>query len=185
MFGMGAIGDDLEEARVAADAADVLGRPGAGTSDAGGGAGRGIDRDQPLKGDAVLPVVAEVVEVEEALIRPALTAKIDASRCLVKTWRDIAAGRVDLGACAMAKRVFSRALKNSMPLNHEKRAVSHGCSPVPIVAAKGPYSLIVTAKMNDVGIRRLGSRTSSHGSPTIPPTGSTSCCRGTGVGRPL
>ena len=41
------------------------------------------------------------------------------------------------------------------------------------------YSLIVTAKLNNVD-RRPSWPTSWPGSPIIAPTGSTNCCRGTG-----
>jgi hypothetical protein len=68
MFGVTGIGDGLKEVRVTGGAADILGWTGSGAGDAGSDARRGIDGDQALEGDAVLPVVTEIVEVEEALI---------------------------------------------------------------------------------------------------------------------
>ena len=48
------------------DAADILGRPGAGAVNATGGARRQVEGEQPLELDDMLPVVAEVVDVKEA-----------------------------------------------------------------------------------------------------------------------
>jgi hypothetical protein len=61
MLGMTGIGDNLEEVRITGGATDILGWTGSGAGDAGSGARRGIDGDQALEGDSVLPVVAKIV----------------------------------------------------------------------------------------------------------------------------
>src|SRR5215213_9557664 len=66
VLGIAGVGDDVEEVGVAVDAADILGRPGAGAVDAAGGARRRVEGEQPLELDDMLPVVAEVVDVQEA-----------------------------------------------------------------------------------------------------------------------
>jgi hypothetical protein len=60
MFGVTGIGDGLKEVRVTGGAADILGWTGSGAGDAGSDARRGIDGDQALEGDAVLPVVTDM-----------------------------------------------------------------------------------------------------------------------------
>ena len=62
------IGDNLEEVRVTKRAADILGWAGSGAADTGRGAWRGIGGDQALESRAVLPVIAEVVDIDEALM---------------------------------------------------------------------------------------------------------------------
>ena len=61
VLGMAGIGDDLEEVGIAGSTPDVLGWTGSGASDAGSGAGCGIDGDQAFEGDVVLPVVTKIV----------------------------------------------------------------------------------------------------------------------------
>ena len=68
MLGMAGVGDYLEEPLVLRSAPDILGRTGSRACDAGGTARCGIEGNQPLEGYAVLPVVTEIIDVEEALI---------------------------------------------------------------------------------------------------------------------
>ena len=65
VLGIFGVGDDVEEVGVAVDAADVLGRSGAGAIDAAGGARFRIEGAEPLEFDGVLPVVAKVVDIEK------------------------------------------------------------------------------------------------------------------------
>ena len=66
VLGIVGVGNDVEESGIAMDAADILGRPGAGAVNATGGARRQVEGEQPLELDDMLPVVAEVVDVKEA-----------------------------------------------------------------------------------------------------------------------
>lgn len=66
VFWMVGIGDDVEEVGMAVDAADILGRSGARAVDAAGAARRGFECKEPFELDDMLPVVAEVVDVEKA-----------------------------------------------------------------------------------------------------------------------
>src|SRR5215218_3758643 len=66
VLGIVGVGDDVEEIGVAVDAADILGRPGARALDAAGRARGGVEGEEPLELDDVLPVVAEVIDVKEA-----------------------------------------------------------------------------------------------------------------------
>ena len=68
MLRVSRIGDDLEEARITRRATDILRRPGSGAGNTGSGARRGIHGDQALERYVVLPVVAEVVDVDEGLV---------------------------------------------------------------------------------------------------------------------
>ena len=68
VLGVSRIGNDLEEVRVTRRAADILRWAGSGAGDAGRGARRGIYSDQALECYVVLPVVAEVVDVDEGLV---------------------------------------------------------------------------------------------------------------------
>jgi hypothetical protein len=62
MLGVGGIGNDVEEAGIAVDAADILGWSGTRALDAAGTARRRVEGEKPLELDDVLPVVAEVIE---------------------------------------------------------------------------------------------------------------------------
>ena len=66
MLGVAGIGDDVEEVGIAVEAADILGRTGTPAVDAARIARRRVEGEEPLERDDVLPVVAEVVDVDEA-----------------------------------------------------------------------------------------------------------------------
>src|ERR1700730_15115071 len=72
VLGIFGVGNDVEEVGVAVDAADILGRPGAGTVDAAGGARLRVEGEDSLEFDDVLPVVAEVVDIEKTEVVPAV-----------------------------------------------------------------------------------------------------------------
>lgn len=71
------IGDDGEELLVARDAADIFGRPGSGAVDAACLFRCGIEREELLDLDRVMPVVAEVVDVDEGRSRLLEVAQAD------------------------------------------------------------------------------------------------------------
>ena len=64
VLGIFGVGDDIEEVGVAVDAADILGRSGAGAIDAVGSARLRVEGEEPLEFDDVLPVIAKVVDIE-------------------------------------------------------------------------------------------------------------------------
>ena len=66
VLGIVGVGDDVEELGVAMDAANILGRSGAGAVDAAGGARRRVEGKEAFELDDVFPVVAEIVDVKEA-----------------------------------------------------------------------------------------------------------------------
>jgi hypothetical protein len=74
MLGIVGIGHDGEEVLVARYPADIFGRPGAGTGDAGGCARRFVEGQEGLDLDSVAPIVAEVVEIGKG--EPRLTVEI-------------------------------------------------------------------------------------------------------------
>jgi hypothetical protein len=65
VLGMRAISHDFEEPKIAVDATDVLGRPGASAVDACGNALLWVEREPTFEFDYVLPAVAEVVLIHE------------------------------------------------------------------------------------------------------------------------
>lgn len=83
MLGMTGIGDDLKKPLVTRGATNILGWARSGTGDTGGVARRGVESDQALEGYVVLPVVTEVIEVQEAFIRRA-SEVAQSDLCLVK-----------------------------------------------------------------------------------------------------
>ena len=66
VLGIVGVSDDFEEAAIAVDAANILGWSGPRAVDAGGPARRGIEGEESFELDDVFPVVAEVIDVEEA-----------------------------------------------------------------------------------------------------------------------
>ena len=66
VLGIAGVGDDFEEAGIEVDAANILGGPGTRAIDTGRPARRRVEGEEPFKRDDVLPVVAEVIDVEEA-----------------------------------------------------------------------------------------------------------------------
>lgn len=68
MLRVAGIGDYLEEPLVPRGATDILRWASSRTCDTGGTAGCGIEADQPLEGYAVLPVVTEIINIEETVV---------------------------------------------------------------------------------------------------------------------
>jgi len=66
VLGIVGVGDDVEEAGIAADAADILGWTSTPAPDAARTARRRVEGEEPLELDDVLPVVAEVIDVKKA-----------------------------------------------------------------------------------------------------------------------
>ena len=77
-----------------------------------------------------------------------------------------------------------RTMPPSAPCAGSLSAASRGCSPAPIAAgerAAAMYSLIVTAKMNDIDPQAWLADVLARIAEPSGPSSSTSCCRGTGA----
>src|SRR5271156_4206870 len=86
VLGIFGVGDDFEKLGIAVDAANILGRSGAGAVDAAGGARLRVEGEELLEFDDVLPVVAEVVDVKKTEVFVAIEVK-EADGALIEAAR--------------------------------------------------------------------------------------------------
>ena len=75
VLGMLRIADDVQKLLISRDTADIFGRPGTSTVDAGRVLGNGIEEDHLLNFDRMMPVVAEIINVGELYPSAAEIAK--------------------------------------------------------------------------------------------------------------
>ena len=145
--------------------------------------GRSPDQRQAIRSDRSRPLVGSLhawLCVKRATLSPKikLTVAID---YMLKRWPAFIRF-LDDGRICLSNNTAERAIRG---IAVGRRNWTFAGSDAGGRRAAAMYTLIETAKLNRIDPRKTGSLTPSHGSPIIPPSGSTSSCLGTGGSRPI